>query len=326
MPLALPSSRSTRRSSTKASVAACGATNGSSPSPMCAAEPPMLFSRCARANWVPGALPVSTTSLATNGGGCSSAIGSEKDSAGTGSSRRTGGLSIVASSYVSAASSASTWIDGGACEAAAAFRGNGLPQSKQNLAAGGFSAPHWGQGFSAGRAAASTGSRGLARGDGGGAGGGRLAGGEAADIAAPAATRTRPVEGGGTARPGAANGSGGVLSTGEPFPMVNPASAASSSEMASARSSSERVSGTCVGGVNASGGVLSADGCPVACVESGAPQLPQTLRPGSLYASQRMHTSPSDPASGWNSMGGSSSRSGARHRLHSKAESSFSLP
>src|SRR6267143_1007931 len=117
MPLALPSSRSTRRSSTKASVAACGATNGSSPSPMCAAEPPMLFSRCARANWVPGALPVSSTSLAANGGGCSSGIGSEKDSAGTGSSRATGELSIVASSYVSAASSASTWIDGGACEA-----------------------------------------------------------------------------------------------------------------------------------------------------------------------------------------------------------------
>src|SRR5882724_2496913 len=294
MPLALPSSRSTRRSSRKASVAACGATNGSSPNPMCAAEPPMLFSRCARANWVPGELPVSSTSLAANGGGCSSGTGSEKDSAGTGSSRATGVLSIVASSYVSAASSASTWIDGGACEAAAAFRGKGLPQSKQNLAAGGFSAPHLVQGFSAGRAAASTGSRGLARGDGGGAGGGRLAGGAAAAIAppAPAATRARPVEGGGTARPGAANGCGGVLSAGEPLPMVSPASAASSSEMASARSSSERVSGTCVGGVNASGGA----GCPVACVESGAPQLPQTISPGSLYASQRMHTSPSDPA------------------------------
>src|SRR6267378_12733 len=248
MPLALPSSRITNRSSTNASVAACGATNASSPSPMWAAEPPMLFSRCARANWAPGALPDSSTSLASNGGGCSSGTGSEKDSAGTGSSRETGVLSIVASSYVSAASSASTWIDGGACEATAAFRGNGLPQSKQNLAA---------------------------------------------------------------------DGSGGVLSAGEPLPMVSPASAASSSEMASARSSSERVSGTCVGGVNASGGVLSADGCPVACVESGAPQLPQTLRPGSLYASHPLHTSPSDPASGWNSMGSSSSRSGARHRLHS---------
>src|SRR5437773_2853838 len=299
MPLALPSSRITNRSSTNASVAACGATNASSPSPMWAAEPPMLFSRCARANRVSFALPVSSTSLAANGGGCSSGTGSEKDSAGTASSRETGVLSIVASSYVSAASSASTWIDGGACEATAAFRGNGLPQSKQNLAAGGFSAPQFGHGFSAGKAAASTGSRALALGDGGGAGGGRLAGGAAGEIAAPAAAATwaPPVEGVGAATPVTADGSVGVLSKGEPLPMVSPASAASSSEMASARSSSERVSGTCVGGVNASGGVWSGAGCAVACVESGAPQLPQTVSPGSLYASHRLHTSPSDPAS-----------------------------
>jgi len=138
----------------------------------------------------------------------------------------------------------------------------------------------------------------------------------------------RPVEGGGGAKPGTANGSGGVLSWGEPLParaVVSPASAASSSEIASARSSWDMVSGVWEGGVNPEGGVWSVASCP-ASAPRGAPQLLQETCPGTLYASHRLQTSPSDPGAASNSRGASSSRSGARHRLHSEATSSFSLP
>ena len=84
---------------------------------------------------------------------------------------------------------------------------------------------------------------------------------------------------------GGANAAGGVVSVLTPLraAMVRPASAASSSEMASARNSSESVSGTWEGGVKASGGVLSRGGCPDAgAAKSWSPQLVQTLTPGSL--------------------------------------------
>src|SRR2546422_1961611 len=331
MPLTLPSSRRTSRSSTKAMVAAWGATYPSSPRPMWAADPPRLFSTCARSNPVPCADPVSSTSRAAKGGGCSSGTGSASASAaGASASAGTGGLSIVASSYVSAASSASTWMEGGGC-GVGAFLANGVPQSKQNFAAGGFSAPQFAQGFSAGKGTESTGATCFSRLGGGGAGGGRRAGaGElmktAGETAPPACGR--PVEGGGGAKPGTANGSGGVLSWGEPLParaVVSPASAASSSEIASARSSWDMVSGVWEGGVNPEGGVWSVASCP-ASAPRGAPQLLQEACPGTLYASHRLQTSPSDPGAASNSRGASSSRSGARHRLHSEATSSFSLP
>src|SRR2546427_574803 len=165
--------------------------NGSSPRPMCAAEPPRLFSRWPKATSVPSAPPFCSTSFAANGGGCSSGIGSATDSAGTASAIATGELSIVASSKVSAGSSAATSIEGGRGAAGAAFLANGVPHSKQNLAAGGFSAPHFGQAFPAGRAAASTDSGGGTR---GGAGGGLRAGPapEAAAEGMPSPMRARP--------------------------------------------------------------------------------------------------------------------------------------
>jgi hypothetical protein len=62
-----------------------------------------------------------------------------------------------------------------------------------------------------------------------------------------------------------------------------------------------------------------------------SPQLLQTLAPGSLYASQRRHTSPkaADEAcssAGAASSAGASSRKGALQRRHSTAVSSFSFP
>src|SRR5258705_4238940 len=267
-------------------VAAWGATNASSPRPMWAADPPRLFSTCASGKAVPCPALVSRTSRAANGGGCSSGTDWATCSAGTNSSIATGGLSMVASSYVSAASSASTWMEGGG--GAGAFFANGVPQSKQNLAAGGFRAPQFPHGLSAGRGTESTGSGCLARSEGGGAGGGRRAGVTAPVTAPPrgtgTATRARPVEGRGGAMPGIANGSGGVLSWGDPFPelaRVRPASSASSSEIASARSSWDIVSGVWEGGVNASGGVWSA-ARSCAPGPSGAPQLLQDFTPGTL--------------------------------------------
>src|SRR5207248_10151671 len=126
----------TSRSSTKARVATCGATKASSPRPMWAADPPRLFSTCASSNPVPCPDPVSSTNRAAKGGGCSSGTGSASASAATasasGTSAGTAALSVVASSYVSATSSASTWIDGGGSGVATLFA-KGVPQSKQNL-------------------------------------------------------------------------------------------------------------------------------------------------------------------------------------------------
>src|SRR5690349_11971620 len=97
-------------------------------------------------------------------------------------------------------------MDGGGV--GTAFFANGVPQSKQNFAAGGLSARQFGQGFCGGSGTESTGSTGVVeRAEGGGAGGGRRAGvapvGPAAAATAPsgAATRARPVEPGGGARP-----------------------------------------------------------------------------------------------------------------------------
>ena len=227
--------------------------------------------------------------LSAKGGGCSSGTGSASASAATasasGTSAGTAALSVVASSYVSATSSASTWIDGGGSGVATLFA-KGVPQSKQNLAAGGLRAAQFAQGLSGERGMASTGGPCFSRVDGGGAGGGRRAGREdpvietPGDVAPP--TWARPVEGGGGTNTGTANGSGGVLSEGEPWParaVVSPASAASSSEMARARSSCDMVSGAWEGGVKASGGVLSAAGW---AAPSGAPQLLQEACPGTL--------------------------------------------
>src|SRR5438309_3398380 len=54
---------------------------------------------------------------------------------------------------------------------------------------------------------------------------------------------------------------------------------------------------------------------------SAAPQLVQTVTPGSLNVSQRPQTSPIDPAAAAPA-GDSSSRSGARHRLRSEEHTS----
>src|SRR5438552_6340524 len=284
-PFALPSSRSTSRSSTKATVAACGATCGSSPNPTCAADPPRLFSRWPRVNSVPFPSPVSRTSFAANGGGCSSGMGSAADSAGTGSSSVTGMLCIVASSNVSAPRSAAISIDGGG-GAEDAFLANGVPQSKQNFAAGGLRAPQLVQGLFAGSAAAiakaSGGGSILLDGDRGAGGGLRAGAGPAPAAGTPSPTRGRAAAPGG-ASPDTANGSAGVLSDGLPLraARVNPASAASSSEMARARSSSESVSGTWEGGVKPEGGVVSGAGCPDSA-NSGNPQFVHTVTPGSL--------------------------------------------
>src|SRR5919201_2356266 len=283
-PLALPSSLSTNRSASKATVAACGATWGSSPNPMCAAEPPRLFSRWPRGNSVPFPSAVSSTSFAANGGGCSSGMGSATDSAGTASSAGTGALCMVASSNVSAPRSAAISIEGGG--GAEAFFANGVPQSKQNFAAGGLRAPQLAQGLLAGSAAAiataSGGGSALLEGEGGAGGGLRAGNGPAAAAGRPSPTRGRAAGAGG-ARPDTANGSGGVFSEGLPFraARVKPASAASSSEMASARSSSERVSGTCEGGVKPEAGVVSGAASP-GKAKRGNPQFVQTVTPGSL--------------------------------------------
>src|SRR5919201_770524 len=262
-PLALPSSLSTNRSASKATVAACGATWGSSPNPMCAAEPPRLFSSWPIGNSVPFPSAVSSTSFAANGGGCSSGMGSAN---------------------VSAPRSAAISIEGGG--GAEAFFANGVPQSKQNFAAGGLRAPQLAQGLLAGSAAAiataSGGGSALLEGEGGAGGGLRAGNGPAAAAGRPSPTRGRAAGAGG-ARPDTANGSGGVFSEGLPFraARVNPASAASSSEMASARSSSERVSGTCEGGVKPEAGVVSGAASP-GKAKRGNPQFVQTVTPGSL--------------------------------------------
>src|SRR5207248_6684783 len=278
-PFALPSSRRTSRSSRKATVAACGATCGSSPNPMWAADPPRLFSRWPKANSVPLPSPVSRTSLAANGGGCSSGIGSATDSAGTGSSIGTGALCMVASSKVSAPRSAAISIDGGG--GADGFFANGVPQSKQNFADRGLRAPQLAHGLLEGSAAA------IAKASGGGSirldAGGGAGGGLRADVpvaAAPSPTRGRDA-GAGVASPDMAKGSGGVVSAGLPLRAArgSPASAASSSELASARSSSESVSRSWEGGVKGEGGVVS--GCPGPAT-SANPQLVQTVTPGSL--------------------------------------------
>src|SRR3954464_7888020 len=158
---------------------------------MWAAEPPRLFSTCASGNALPCAGPVSRTRRAANGGGCSSGtdsgIGSAPrasgDSASSGGARGTANsasaatraLSMVASSYVSTGRSASTWIEGGGV--ATAFFVKGVPQSKQNFAAGGFRARQFAHGFSGGSGTESTGSNGVVeREEGGGAGGGRRVG------------------------------------------------------------------------------------------------------------------------------------------------------
>src|SRR6185295_5934188 len=98
------------------------------------------------------------------------------------------------------------------------FFTNGVPQSKQNFAAGGLSALQFVQGFPG--SVAGGGSAACARG-GGGAGGGRRP--TDGGLPAPADVCARGGGGG-----GGTNGSGGVLSALRP--MVRPASAASSSE------------------------------------------------------------------------------------------------
>src|SRR5437016_4515315 len=226
-PFALPSSRSTSRSSTKATVAACGATCGSSPNPTCAADPPRLFSRWPRVNSVPLPSPVSRTSVAANGGGCSSGMASATDSAGTGSSAGTGAVCIVASSNVSAPRSAAISIDGGG-GAEDAFLAKGVPQSKQNFAAGGLRAPQLVQGLLGGSAAAmakASGEGSILDGDRGAGGGLRAGEGPAAAAGTPSPKRGRAA-GPGEASPDTANGSAGVLSDGLPLrARVNPASA-----------------------------------------------------------------------------------------------------
>ena len=119
-------------------------------------------------------------------------MGSATDSAGTGSSAGTGALCIVASSNVSAPRSAAISIDGGG-GAEDAFFANGVPQSKQNFAAGGLRAPQLVQGLFAGSAAAiakaSGGGSILLDGDGGAGGGLRAGAGPAAAPATPSPTR-----------------------------------------------------------------------------------------------------------------------------------------
>src|SRR5437870_6606213 len=150
--MALPSSRSTRWSSTNTRVATWGAMNASSPSSICVPELPSEFSMCSSANAVPAALPFSTIRLAWKGGGVSSSMGSATDSASTASSSA-GGASSAATGAVSEVDSssispASTWMDGGGSGSgglsgsifgggglgASLFLAKGVPQSKQNFA------------------------------------------------------------------------------------------------------------------------------------------------------------------------------------------------
>src|SRR5437764_13735832 len=153
-PLELPSSRSWRWSWAKTSVAAWGAMNASASS-ICVPELPTEFSMWSSTKAVPGALPFSITRLAMKGGGVSSSMASATDAASTASSSAgTGAVSEVDSSSIR---SAATWMEGGGSGSggltASIFGGGallakGVPQSKQNFAAGGLEAPQLEQIFS----------------------------------------------------------------------------------------------------------------------------------------------------------------------------------
>src|SRR5438876_12198719 len=100
-----------------------------------------------------------------------------------------------------------------------------------------------------------------------------------------------------------------------------PASAASSSLRARAESSSETEgvpsggvwseAASSAGGSYGCSGVLSSGGSPPSSGIRVRPQFVQTLVPGSLYASQRRHTSPKAEEEAGSSATGASSRSGA---------------
>jgi len=233
-----------------------------------------------------GALPVSSTA-GPRTWRLLFRTGSEKDSRNR-SSRATG-CSHVASSYVSAASSASTWIDGGAA------RRRRLPgkdcASKQTWRPAG-SAGAWVQAFppqGGSQQAQSLAGRREGRRS-------RLAGAQRrpsrAGTGSDAARRSR----GGTASRGG-EWCGGVLS-GEPFPMGQPRLGRLLVGDGSAAAPRKGFPGLRRWG-DASGGVLSA-ALSGSLRRERRSAVAADASPGSLYASQWLHTSPTIRP-GWNS-------------------------